>query len=52
MTATFCLDVIKNQNTVPNSIDTFKKEENSGAGLCTAQQYNTRQKAGTGSEIL
>lgn len=26
--------------------------KNSGAGLCTAQQYNTWEKAGSDSEIL
>lgn len=52
MTGTFCLDVIKNQNTVPNSIDAFKTEDNSGAGLCIAKQYNTWQKARIDSEIL
>lgn len=40
----------RNQNTVPNSTDVFKKEQNSRAGLCGATHYKTWQKAGIASE--
>lgn len=44
MTGTFCLDVIKNQNTVPNSIDAFKKEQNSGEHGCVLLSNTTHGK--------